>query len=59
MYHCHNSIVTKVKDNFVWKDLTASIPIVTLPPTNKCGKISLCNFLTVLPSYDCLQSLAF
>ena len=48
MYHCHNSIVTKVKDNFVWKDLTARIPIVTLPPTNKCGKISLCNFLTVL-----------
>ena len=31
MYHCYYRIVTIVQDNFVWKDLTASVPIVTLP----------------------------
>lgn len=37
MYHCHNHIVTIVQDNFLWKDLTASVPTV--------GKICLYIFL--------------
>ena len=66
MYHCHNRIVTIVQVNFVWKDLTASVPTVTLPPINnlsialKCGKIHLCIFFNcVVLMIKCLQLLVF
>ena len=48
MYHCHNIIVTKGQDNFVWKDVTASIPTITLPPTNKYRVLSVAKYIFVI-----------
>ena len=49
MYHYHNIIITtKVQDNFVWKDVTTSIPTVTLPPTNKYRVLSVAKYIFVI-----------